>query len=94
LHEYRDSKHYEVEGLTWTLKYYGNTAVEPEDESDEAIAAANAATTMTTSLIPKLKESNSNPGYVALSASTFYVSGLNDKVCVSCSDTEGNILWS
>ena len=94
LHEYRDSKHYEVEGLTWTLKYYGNTAVEPEDESDEAIAAANAATAMTTSLIPKLKESNSNPGYVALSASTFYVSGLNDKVCVSCSDTEGNILWS
>ena len=35
------------------------------------------------SYIPSLKESNSRQGYMCLSASKFYLSGLNDKVCVS-----------
>ena len=33
---------------------------------------------------PQLKELFSRPGYVAISASPFYASGYNDKVCVSC----------
>lgn len=38
------------------------------------------------SYIPSLKDSNSRQGYVCLSASKFYLSGLNDKVCVSRKD--------
>lgn len=38
------------------------------------------------SYIPTLKNSNSRQGYVCLSASKFYLSGLNDKVCVSRKD--------
>lgn len=78
LHEYVDGKHTEIEQLNWELNY------------DEDINNADA---MTESLIPKLKDSNAKPGYKALSASAFFTSGFNDKVCVSCSKN-GNVLWS
>ena len=48
---------------------------------------------MTKSLLPQLKDSNVKLGYKTLSASTFFASGLNDKVCISCF-MDDKILWS
>ena len=62
-----DKKYKENKGGVWTLKY------------DENLGSQS----LTNGYIPKLKDLNSRPGYKALSASPFYASGYNDKICVS-----------
>ena len=62
-----EKKYKEKENGTWTLKY------------DESLGNQS----LTNGYIPRLKDLSSRPGYKALSASPFYASGYNDKVCVS-----------
>lgn len=62
-----EKKYKENKGGIWTLKY------------DENLGSQS----LTNGYIPKLKDLSSRPGYKALSASPFYASGYNDKVCIS-----------
>lgn len=72
-----DQKKYEEnKGGTWILKY------------DENLGSQS----LTNGYIPILKDLSSRPGYKALSASPFYASGYNDKICVSY--INGNYGWS
>lgn len=72
LYYWDGSKYQEHKDGTWSLEY---------DENTNDIS-------LTKGYIPQLKPLDSRPGYVALSASPFYASGYNDKVCVSyISDT-------
>lgn len=69
-------KYEENKSGTWILKY------------DENLGSQN----LTNGYIPKLKDLSSRPGYKALSASPFYASGYNDKICVSY--TNGDYGWA
>lgn len=71
-----DKKYKENKGGTWILKY------------DENLGSQS----LTNGYMPKLKDLSSRPGYKALSASPFYASGYNDKICVSY--INGNYGWS
>lgn len=71
-----DKKYKENKGGTWILKY------------DENLGSQS----LTNGYIPKLKDLSSRPGYKALSASPFYASGYNDKICVSY--TNGDYGWA
>lgn len=92
LHKYENGVHTEVEGVEWELNH----------DDDIEVEGNSNATKMTESLLPHLKKSDvrsaasqSNQDYYALSASSFYVSGFNDKICVSCIDkTTKEVLWS
>lgn len=69
-------KYEENKGGTWILKY------------DENLGSQS----LTNGYIPRLKDLSSRPGYKALSASPFYASGYNDKICVSY--TNGSYGWA
>ncbi len=72
-----DQKKYEEnKGGTWILN------------CDESLGSQS----LTNGYIPKLKDLSSRPGYKALSASPFYASGYNDKICVSY--TNGDYGWA
>lgn len=77
-HEYKLHKYNSEENLHEEVKSQIDdwVLVYDEGEIDNIIS----------SYIPSLKQSNSRQGYVCLSASKFYLSGLNDKVCVSRKD--------
>lgn len=49
---------------------------------------------LTEGYIPKLINLQSKPNYKGLSASPFYASGYNDKVCVHCYNSETQCGWS
>ena len=92
LHEYVDGQHYEITNLRWDISCDEQIQVMDKDENGNDVVN-NKLTKMTESLLPQLKDSNVKLGYKTLSASTFFASGLNDKVCVSCF-IDNKMLWS
>ena len=77
-----DKKYKENTNGTWKLEY------------DEKVEVATKENALSKGYIPVLKNLDSRPGYVALSASPFYASGYNDKVCVSYISDDKTYGWS
>ena len=104
LHKYENGIHTEVKGVEWELNTPDkNIEVNPGDDPQIEEKDIPNAKEMTKSLLPTLKVSDvrsaasTDPDqeYKALSVSSFYVSGFNDKVCVYCMDaTTKEVLWS
>ena len=60
---------------------------------DEKVEKDGKEVALSAGYIPQLKDSASRAGYKALSASQFYASGYNDKICVYCYQDD-TIYWA